>query len=341
MALLFMDGFDHYDTATLALPAKWDAMTVGYGGNTNIVSGGRFGNCLRLVNDSNPNMGGSVRKTVSLTTGCVGFAFNTTGGTVTDGWGPLRIIEGSTVHLLVAASSSSPQVLSVYRGTTLLGTGTISFPLNTWVYVEFSFTIHDSAGAYELKINEVSSVSATGVDTKNGGTGTVDTIELKSPPATAYYDDVYIKSDTTFLGDCRVERLLPSGNGNSSSWVGSDGNSTDNYALVDETSPNGDTDYVKSTTLNAVDSYALADLATASGTVHGVQYLAYLRKDDAGSRSAAPLVRIGSTDYPGTAVALGNSYVYLREVKETSPATATAWTISEINGMEYGAKVTL
>ena len=347
MALLFMDGFDHYDTTALQVPLKWDAINIGYGSNTMLDgSGGRFGAGLRLLPDGTEYRSGAVRKTgLTGSSGCVGFAYKqSSGASGTDAnYGPLRIMEGSTVHLNVACSGASPTVLSVYRAGTLLGAGTISFPENVWVYVEFSYTIDDSSGSYELKINGNTSISGSSVDTRNGGTGVHDTVELKAPWCGGnyvYYDDVYIKSDTTFLGDVRVETVFPTGNGNSSSWVGSDGNSTDNYALVDESPANGDTDYVKSSTVNAVDSYALGDLTTTAGTVYGVQYLAYSRKDDAGSRTVAPLVRIGSTDYPGTGVSLGNSYVYLREMKSTSPATATAWTISEINAMEYGAKVT-
>lgn len=45
------------------------------------------------------------------------------------------------------------------------------------------------------------------------------------------------------------------GDGQVSQWTGSDGNSTDNYQLVDDATPDGDTTFVKATSAGLVDQY--------------------------------------------------------------------------------------
>jgi hypothetical protein len=112
-----------------------------------------------------------------------------------------------------------------------------------------------------------------------------------------------------------------------------------NWDCVDDATSDGDTTYVAANTPGFIDTYTMDDLSTASGPVQGVQYLLDARKDQAGSRTVEPVVRIGGVDYLATTAALGDSYAFVREVAETSPASETTWTIDEINAMEYGACV--
>jgi len=157
----------------------------------------------------------------------------------------------------------------------------------------------------------------------------------------ANWDDLYLTDSTDFLGDCRVECLIPSGNGNSSQWVGSDATSTDNYLLVDETSLDGDTTYVEADSVGDKDTYAMDDLETAAGTVYAVQTILAQRKTDAGSRQVAPVLRHSGTDYDGTSVSVGDTYAFGIEIEEQNPGTSSAWSIADVNAIEFGAKVTV
>jgi hypothetical protein len=51
------------------------------------------------------------------------------------------------------------------------------------------------------------------------------------------------------------------------------------------------------------------------------------------------LFRIGSTDYVGSTLGLSSSYQNLGQIYDNSPATATSWTVSEVNGLEAGYKL--
>ena len=105
---------------------------------------------------------------------------------------------------------------------------------------------------------------------------------------TTIFDDVYLMAGTgdEFLGDCTVATLLPTGNGFVNQFVGSDGNSTDNYLLVDEQPPSS-TDYVGSATTGQQDLYTLTNL-TGSGTVLAVAPTIYAVR--------ARAYRLGSPD---------------------------------------------
>lgn len=71
--------------------------------------------------------------------------------------------------------------------------------------------------------------------------------------------DVDATAPNDWPGPGSIGYLRPNGNGASSQWAGSDGNSTDNYLLLDETPPNGVTDYIQSNTSGQIDDWTLTD----------------------------------------------------------------------------------
>lgn len=345
MALLFIDSFDHYTSLT----TKYNTLTCSGSGCTVTIdaSTGRFGSGLRLWN---PNSGGGeVNKILPSTysTIIVGFAFRFT---ATQTASPTLVIfkEGSTSHVDVRLDDTH-RLYVTRNGTTIASPAGNPLTLNTWNYLEFKATIHDTTGSVEVKVNGISTVSASNVDTRNGGTGLLSTVTLggsgrSSDGGTAgfQYDDIYIcdTSGTTnndFLGDVRVEAIFPSGAGNTANFTPSTGS---NYENVDEATPDDDTTYNYSSTAGHVDTFAFGNVTPTAGTVYGVQQILYARKDDAGSRSIRPVVRHSGTDYDtGTSTSIGNSYAINLFVIEQNPGTSAAWTISDVNNAEFGYKL--
>lgn len=157
-----------------------------------------------------------------------------------------------------------------------------------------------------------------------------------------YWDDLYIcdgtgSTNNDFLGDVRVQTLYPSSAGATSAFTSSSGGV--NYTNVDETPANGDTDYNSSATVGATDTYGYTDIP-ASATVKGVQVNVIARKDDAGTRTIAPVVRHSGTDYVGTAQSAGaGTYSDLLQLYEQNPGTSAAWVATDVNNAEFGAKI--
>lgn len=335
MAMRFCDSFDHYTTGFLT--TKWDAVS---SGADNSITTGRFSQGWQT------SFSKTLRKTIDAQpTWIIGFAAILQNGANT---GILSALYdggvGGTTQ--VELRLDSQRRLQATRAGTVLGTGTTVIPLNTWVYIEYKVTINNSTGVFVVRLNGATEINLSSQDTQNTANATADTFELRPPDTFAVtFDDFYACDGTgavnnDFLGDVRVESRLPNGNGNSSVFVGSDGNSTDNYLLVDESTPNGDTDYVQGTSVGDKDTYAFQDATPTSGAVHAVQAIPYARKTDAGSRSICSVARLSGTESDGANHTLSVSYQYHRHIFETKPGGG-AWSISDFNSSEFGAKVTV
>jgi hypothetical protein len=207
-----------------------------------------------------------------------------------------------------------------------------------------------TSGSFKLRVADVEVLNVSGVNTAPSGTAQYNRFRLincASGSMGEYQDDLYINDDSgsapenTFFGEAFVvESLFPNGNGNSSQWVGSDGNSTDNYLLVDDNG-NDDTDYVKSGTLNDVDTYAMSDLANTTGTVIRANHMFVARKDDVATRTLASTLRTNSTDYvSGTNKTMAGTYAAFLDSRTINPDTSLRFTIAELNAIECGQKVT-
>lgn len=341
MALLFIDGWDHYNTSQLS--RKWSTLS---GSPTIHASNGRFGSgCLEFTNT---NQGLARTMSGNITSWVVGFAFKIAALT---NYRMVGLRDAGTLQCELRLNSDG--TLSVTRNGTNVsgGTSAATLSINTYYYIEFKVTIADSisASSCKVRINGTDVITVTtGQDLKNTANAYANEIILgsvgSSGGATIDFDDLYILDNSgsvnnDFLGDMRVETLYPNGNGNSSQFVGSDSNSTDNYLLVDESPANDDTDYVESSTPNDIDLYTFGNLSTTPLSIAGTQMVILARKTDAGVRTVAPMTRVASTDYTGSNTNLGTSFANIYEIREVDPNTTVAWIAAGVNGAEFGYKL--
>lgn len=339
MALRFVDSYDHYLTADLL--QKWSAYT--QAGSIAIQGGGgRHGTSGLRTNSTNaPSI---TKYLTSQATWIVGEAiyFESVGATSSNSR-LIEFLDGTNSQFYVELDTAA-RIRAVRGPSTVLETGTWIPTSAIWYFIEYKVTI-DNAGSWEVRVNGTPVLSGSG-DTYNTGNVSAERIALWNGGyhGNILRDDLYICDGSgaaptnTFLGDSRVECLLPSGNGNSSQFDGSDGNQVDNYALVDEASPN-DSDYVESPDVGDKDTYAYGDLASTSGTVYGVQPVPRIRKTTAGSRTAVSVARLGVTEVDSANKMVLDSIVYSPDIRETKPGGG-AWTISDVNSAEFGIKVT-
>lgn len=333
-----MESFDHEATNAQLLAGKWNGVSGG-----SFVAG-RFGNGW-----GNSKSQG-LRKTFpdSQGTWIVGFAFylNTyINGRFFIGWQ-----DGSSYQDELRFDGIGR--IYATRNGTYLATGTLSLGYSRWYYIEWKLIIDGTNGLSEVVINGQTDLTFTG-NTKGATPTTANQLFFDSHYAAGpdngnnfRLDDIYVCDGQTgagsnpcndYLGDSKTVALYPNGNGAHSDFVGSDGNSTDNYLLVDETTPNDDTDYVASATVNAEDTYTYTDLS-GTGTVFGVQALPYVRKTDAGARTMKSVARLSSTEVDGAEKAPGTTYAYYPQIFDIKPGGGD-WTITDVNNAEFGRKV--
>lgn len=335
MALLFMDGFDHYVSGGDVL-YKWSdynyiQISTAYsrfsGGEGALIDGTAF----YLQKDFGANystlvLGVAARFGVSTTptynSGAPTFAFYDTDGGATQ----------------IACYFDGYDLL-VYRGlgTALLGTASNVFTnWNEWRYIEIKLTFNSTSGVVVVKSNETELLNLSSQNTQATANAYANHFTMKGAYSGVdiHYDDLYI-DDANFHGDVRVHTFNPDSDGTHSDFTASAGS---NYQCVDEGQPNDDTDYVYSSTVGHKDTYGIT--TGSLYTVKGAQLTNYVRKDDAGTRKIKPLCRSNSTDYQGSEVDLDTSYRAVTELWENDPADSNAWTQTKLEAAEFGLEVT-
>lgn len=334
---MFWDGFDYYTTTGFS-----DVWTnIGNGAN---FTTGRFGvgQCMYQVSNGNAgpnrtltNMG--LASTATTFIHSFAFLISTTPGSTTTIWA-YRDSGTQQVELRIGTANK----LIISRNGTTLGTAATALTTNQWYWIEVKIKIDGTTGTYEIMLNGVSDLSATGANTKNTANAYITEISAwpNGTTPTLQVDDMVFQDDNggtpSYTGESRVITQTPNASGTNTQFTPSTGS---NWQNVDEIPRNGDTDYNSDSTVGHKDTYNLASFGV-TGTIFGVQMSLYVRKDDVSTRKIKPLCRSGSTDYEGAEVTLGSSYVYTRNQWLTDPNTSAAWTPTNLDAAEFGIEIT-
>lgn len=340
---------------TLRLTESWDVCTAaqyadgttgwtftGEAGRYQITATGRTGSAIGTTASGGPN--NELLRTIdSQAEWYVGFAFKMDVAPSGSGYWLWSFYDAGQLQCDVRINTAGKITLT--RNGTVLATSGLTFPLNTWRYVEVYAKIHSTTGAMTVRVDGAVAVSVTGANTQVSANATADKLGFGTTggqgiTSNPYWDDVYIADGTaaqTFLGDCKVAVLRPSAAGATTGWTPSAGA---NYAAVDEPTANDDTDYVSAATVALVDTYAFGNLSGTIPTIHAVNVKMRLRKDDAGASSVAAVARPGATDNVGDDKSPSTTYVLYDTLYLVNPDTAVAWTKANVDASEFGVKRT-
>ncbi len=323
MALILVDGFDHY-ASTQAAEKFWTGNPFGMNPGR-----GFGGQCMIVI------INNEVRKQFpsSYSTVIAGAALNVNDNSA----GKIMSLRGGG---LIAASIAfnGSQHLELYDSSGLLiATGTTTIPVHSWFYVEIKL-VKGSTGTATVHLNGAAEIAAS---TGNYGTSNIDTIEFSnhSLSGATEVDDVYVV-DTSgsapqndFLGDIRIETLYPVADGSYTAWTPKFG--TDHYQMVNEHLIDGDGSYVYDANPGDKDSYILE---TFIGTIFGAQLNIGARKGDAPLRQIKPLIKQSGTDYLGALATLSSDYVFYSWQLDKDPSGAD-WLAATINADEFGQEL--
>jgi hypothetical protein len=236
---------------------------------------------------------------------------------------------------------SSNGLLQVRRGgSTVLATGSQHLKWGVWRYIEFGLFIDSAVGTAHVRLDGLDvDISFGRGNTQGSGTNSGVRYEIGNStavPTKGDYGDVYVRSGasysviTDFLGDRVVEALYPDGAGNYTDWTPDAGS---NFERVDEELNDGDTSYVETATPSDRDTYTFSDLA-GTVTIDAVQVTSCCKRTAADTITMT--TRIGGVDYDGSAQTPTSLYRPENELWVSSPASASSWTQSEVNGAEFG-----
>jgi hypothetical protein len=258
---------------------------------------------------------------------------------------------GGSPHILLRLGPTSVtngidiRLGNKFSSTVLAASAPFIVSQSIWYFIEMKVTIADSGGNVRVRINEQEVINFTG-DTRNGGAAQVDYITIghdgvSSGPADLW-DDWYWLDGTgsapynDYLGDVKVETLVPNGAGASTQLIPSTGA---NWQCVDEQPPST-ADYVSSATVGQRDTYAHTDLVTTNAQVFGVQVQSYAQASDAGIANLKCVTRgnSGALRYGASSILSSTPGWVMGGVQTTDPDN-NPWTIASVNAAEHGVEV--
>lgn len=351
MALIYMDGFDAGDHAP-----RWTTVSSNPGWTTTrTLTTGRLGTgqALQVASSSTSAVGVDTAGVTRYFTAAPTLYFGAAVMVNYSGAGSQLLHFGGfggygNIGIWLSASLGITvwRHVSAFEWSTSSGTGLASasegLVVNQWAYLEVMVTVADVGGRVVIKKNGNTILDYTG-DTRSHAsvTGTDHVILAGNTNNVRFatWDDIYIADSTgtnnnDFLGDIQVSVLTPNGNGTYSQLTGSDGNSTDNYLLVnDALTP---ASYVEGVTVGNKDSYALSD--TTGVDIKAVQTAIQGDQVDAGAAAINPFLRVSGVDYMAPTQNLGQGTVNTH-VFDVNPATSSPWTQTDINNTELGIEI--
>jgi hypothetical protein len=426
MSLYWYDSFQDYQASTTGGPGSWSTSPWDANSWCNMItSGGRTqAQCWEKSGFNVPQC--TIKRIqVNRADSTIGFAVNFTPYSGVPGSGTWQglcawndsVLSGSwTDNVQLQLQVSAGGAVRVVRGaSTVLNTsGSTTLGASGWHFVEFYALIHSTAGAYNVKVDGVSVLSATGVNTQStanayqngftlgdGGAGRTD------PGLGCRVSDLYVLDSSgaaplnTFLGDVRVIYTQPAANGGTNQWanpaaawvaltayaVGQfviDGNGnlqrcttagtsgasapspwhttgtttdatvtwtfwslgTTNVNFVKEQINDDAVSYVTDSTLNDEELYTVTALTSVpvgitSALAVGISVRG--QRDQTTVRDIRTVLSSGGTAADnGSDLALPNgSYASFKTVFATDPNTGAAPTITAINAMKVGFKVSV
>jgi len=337
MAILFMDGLDMYSNVTDLGAGGWGVASFNFS-----TTGGRFGGGA-IVNGTAT----TTAVTVDITGAALGdtyiacFAYRQI-----QSLNNVVQFRAGTVILAQLNISNAGVVTFVPQSGSNIASASGVVPSGVWVYIEFKVTFgtNASTGSVDVRVNGTSVLSGSGLDTHNGNVVTNMRFVGGGSSNSNFWDDVVLikgagASPTDFIGDCRIDYIIPDGDKTLQDWTKSSGSNA--YELIDDTlnAHDGDSTYIFSTTAGDESEFEMSDVAGASDLVHAIQLRGRVRKTDAGAASYRLYIDSNSNRENGPTVNPTTTYDPSRNgIIPLNPDGSVAWDDTAVNALIVGAE---
>ena len=336
MALLWVDGFDHYGTVARLLDGPYAETTAVSSISTSNVRTGA-NSLLCFSNATLRRVLGGAKTFVGI-----GGAFYFTGLPIANQAQRIFDFRDATNFQQIVIWAQSTGTVSAYRGATHLGTSAAPvITANTYQHIECQILFSQTVGTIEVRVNGVTVLSLSGQDTCAsalveasqvafaGGTGS---------GSNCYLDDIYAYDNTgsynnTWIGDRRVLTLFPNANTATADWTAV--GAATGYECIDEANPNDDTDYINATASGKISQFGLQNTPAGVSAISGVVMVERSRKTEAGIGNTKMSIVSGASTTAGADKPLTEVYTYRQDVFETDPATAAPFTPSGVDSLQF------
>lgn len=349
MALLFVDGFDHYDPQQLDgnnLPylARGKASYLATGATR--VAGRRPSSfALRIPTGPTGNGGYSKAFGAGKTSAIAGVAVRP------EQWGadgPVLIGVVDTNNLVYHwIKTGADGRLELWRRASnfdqQVAGSSVQVHARGWSHVEFRITQGTSNGTIQARVNGVLAISLSAQNTTLNG-GQLAAVYLgaraNTEPVTQLDFDDFWMADTTgtinnnFLGDCRVDLLQADAPGTNNGFTVS-GAATGWEAVSD----NNEASAIQSTALGQRSTFSFSNLpAMTTPAVLGAQVVGLAKKTDAGNSVFTSVCVSSGISATAAGPSLLQDYALRTAVFERNPSGNAVWTETSLNDAEFGVQ---
>lgn len=346
MALLFMDGFDIYNSTTdLLNSSAWSRNSVTV--NTFSASGGRFGGGALTGNADDQQWrisipGGAVQGDTIF----VNFAYFVPASptTLDDPIFRASSTAGGRQMELRVTSTGDLQYRDANNALIATAVGGLNLNAWNWIGVQIIFGTTDANGTVIVEVNSIEVVNEVTQDTRHVANDPAFIEFLFTDLNDSFLDDVVIMDDAGIilnglLADSRIQAALVDADGGVVAWTRNVG--ANDFEAVDDTlgTPDDDTTYVAATTAALETRFGMAALATSPQSIHAVQLKYRAKKSDVGNKTVRGLVNSNVTEALGNTVALVTSYRWYNDIFEQDPDTVAAWIEAGVNAAQFGVEI--
>lgn len=239
--------------------------------------------------------------------------------------------------------------LEARRGSTVLGTGTAVMSATIHRWVELYIVISATVGKFQVFVDgNLSSldINVTGADTNQTaneyatqwrlGEGAAASGTVAFTIGDGYFLDATGGVNDDVLGSVRVKDSVASAAGTTSQFTANTGNT---YECIDDTTPDGDTTYITSSTSGHKSTFAWGNLSGTITSIPFIQLSSYIQKTDAGARTVEHVTRVSTTEDQGAAFTpSAGAYDYAHSPFDVQP-DASAWDQTDFNAAEFGLQI--
>lgn len=360
--LRWMDGFEHYGTNEAHMlegvggAAAWSQVDLGlapYGWDLESTSPATGTYHMRLIEDT----GGStliMRRALgqSKQVSALGYRFQVddlpsleSGGEEDD---YLRMLDFRDVAnaAQIRINLGTEGSVRALRGSTALGRSDPCIAAGGYHHFEAKAKIHDTTGYVEVRVNEVTVLNLTGIDTQataNSETSQFTFGQVQSPTGLAVgfgffdVDDVFAWDDDAtdatntivdFVGDKGAYYLPPDADTATSEFTVT--GSATAYGALDDVPPSG-SDYLDDTTGAARTIVSVAALPGNVSEVIAYMPVIYARKEESGTVNLRGGVVVGTDESYTPTNSPSTAYAYMEPGPKTiNPDTGVAWDSSTV-----------
>lgn len=339
MTMLWIDSFDVYGSgaggSTKMLDGIWAAVVSGQPTATQIRTG------LFSFGMENAGANQSIRRVFGADKSIVGVGFalylNALPGSATSTYLANFLNSGGADICTVTISTTGElQIRTGARTGTVRATSPVALVATAWQHIEIKVSISATVGACEIRVNGVTVLNASNINTDAAAGGVTSNVEIGHSNASAvimFVDDIFAwdtagSFNNSFIGDKRVYALYPNADTSVADWVPDTG--AVGYSRINETTP-VDSSYVQADTVGDVSEYNFDNLGATVSSIAAVQLNPRMLKTDAGVNTVQAAIVSGASSASGAARALTTAATYYFDVFEQDPATSTAWTRTGVN----------